>query len=157
VLGKLEGRPPTWACIVQTLIALVGIILGARLFVDGITLLATTFNIPPLVLALLLAPVATELPEKFNSVIWVTRRKDTLALGNITGAMVFQSSFPVSIGLLMTPWRLSGDSLVAAIVALAAGTILWVTLKVRGSFAAKGLLLQGALFAGFALFVIVRL
>jgi cation:H+ antiporter len=160
VLGKPAGNPgrtPTWASIVQTLVALVGIVLGARLFVDGIDLLARTFNIPPLVLALLIAPVATELPEKFNSVIWVTRRKDTLALGNITGAMVFQSSFPVSIGLLMTPWRLSGDSLIAAIVALAAGTILWVTLKVRGSFAAKGLLLQGVLFAGFAVFVVVRL
>ena len=51
------------------------------------------------------------------------RNKDTLALGNMTGAMVFQSSFPVGVGLLLTPWRLSGAALVAAVIALAAGTI----------------------------------
>jgi len=37
-------------------------------------------------LALVIAPIATELPEKFNSVIWIRQRKDTLAMGNITGA-----------------------------------------------------------------------
>ena len=31
-----------------------------------------------------------------TAVIWVRRGKDTLALGNMTGAMVFQSSFPVT-------------------------------------------------------------
>ena len=80
---------------------------------NGVDLLARSFHIPHLALSLLIAPVATELPEKFNSVLWIKRRKDTLALGNITGAMVFQASFPVMIGLLLTPWRLSGDALVA--------------------------------------------
>src|SRR5205807_8144840 len=113
-----------------------GIVGGARLFVDGVETISRTFNVPPLAIALLLAPLATELPEKFNSVIWVRRRKDTLALGNITGAMVFQSAFPVTIGLLLTPWRLSGDALVSALVALGAGTLLWTTIKVRGTLAA---------------------
>jgi len=130
---------------------------GARLFVTGVDGLAVAYGVPPLVLALLLAPVATELPEKFNSVIWVHQRKDTLALGNITGAMVFQSSFPVTIGLLLTPWHLSGDALVAALVALAAGSILWVTLMVRGRFSSRGLLFQGLLFGGYAAYVIARI
>jgi cation:H+ antiporter len=153
--------PPTWASITQTLMALVGIIGGARVFVLGIDRIATTFQVPPLALALLIAPIATELPEKFNSVIWVRRRKDTLALGNLTGAMVFQSSFPVMIGLLLTPWRFSGpenvDSLVAALVALAAGSVLWLTVKVRGRLGARLLLAQGAFFAGYVVFVLVRL
>jgi cation:H+ antiporter len=154
-------KPPTWATFAQTFIALTGIVAGARIFVLGIDRIAETFHIPPLALALLLAPIATELPEKFNSVIWVRRRKDTLALGNITGAMVFQSSFPVTIGLLLTPWRFSGsenvDSLVAAIVAIAAGSILWLTVKVRGGLGARLLLAQGALFLGYVVFVLVRL
>jgi cation:H+ antiporter len=101
--------------------------------------------------------VATELPEKFNSIIWIRRRKDTLALGNITGAMVFQSSFPVTIGLLLTPWRLSGDALVSAIVALVAGAVLWVTLKVRGTLGGPLLLGQGILYAGYVAYVVTRL
>ncbi len=101
--------------------------------------------------------MATELPEKFNSVIWVRRRKDTLALGNVTGAMVFQSSFPVTVGLLLTPWRLTGDALVAGLVALVAGGILYLTLRVRGSLSAALLLAQGAFFAGYVVYVIARL
>ena len=45
-------------------------------------------------------------PRSSTRVLWVRRRKDTLAMGNMTGAMVFQSSFPVTIGLLFTPWEL---------------------------------------------------
>ena len=58
-------------------------------------------------IALVLAPLATELPEKFNSIIWLRDNKDTLALGNITGAMVFQSTIPVSVGILF----IDGDNL----------------------------------------------
>ena len=151
------SSPPPWASITQTLLALVAIVGGARLFVIGIDRIATMFDVPRLALSLLIAPVATELPEKFNSVIWIRQRKDTLALGNITGAMVFQASFPVTIGLLLTPWRLTGDALVAGIVALVAGTVLWITLRARGEFPARLLLFQGLFFAGFATYVIVRL
>jgi cation:H+ antiporter len=158
---EVSSPPPTWASITQALVALVGILVGARIFVLGIEKVASTFSIPPLALALLLAPIATELPEKFNSVIWVRRRKDTLALGNITGAMVFQSSFPVTIGLLLTPWRFTGpenvDSLVAALVALMAGSVLWLTIKVRGKLGARLLLAQGAFFVGYVVFVLARL
>ena len=54
-------------------------------------------------LALVVAPIATELPEKFNSIIWVRQGKDTLAMGNITGAMVFQSAIPTVVALLFAP------------------------------------------------------
>ena len=156
-----ERPPPNRTTILQTVVALAGIVGGARLFVTGIDTIADEFHLPPLALALLLAPLATELPEKFNSVIWVRRQKDTLALGNLTGAMVFQSSFPVSVGLLLTPWRFTGsgnlDSLVAACMALVAGLVLWLTLRIRGRFTAKLLLFQGVFYAGFVTFVLVRL
>ena len=151
------GQPPTSASIAQSLLALLGIIAGARVFVLGIDNIADTFHVPPLALALLIAPIATELPEKFNSVIWVRRKKDTLALGNVTGAMVFQSSFPVTVGLLLTPWRLTGDALVAAIVALVAGAVLWLTVKIRGALGARLLLAQGAFFAGYTVYVLARI
>jgi cation:H+ antiporter len=168
LIGRLQGKPtanpsqpPTWASITQALIALGAMVGGARIFVLGVDRIADVFHVPHLALALLIAPVATELPEKFNSVIWISRRKDTLALGNLTGAMVFQSSFPVTIGLLLTPWRFTGaenlDSLVAALVALTAGSVLWLTVKFRGRLGAKLLLAQGAFFAGYVVFVLVRL
>jgi cation:H+ antiporter len=155
------GHPPPWASVAQSLVALAGIVAGARVFVIGLDQIAKTFGVEPLVLSLLIAPIATELPEKFNSVLWVRRNKDTLALGNLTGAMVFQSSFPVMIGLLLTEWRFTGaenrDSLVAAIVAIAAGSVLWLTVKFRGRLSAPLLLLQGLFFAGYVAFVLATI
>ena len=79
---------------VQVLAALALIVLGAVFFVDAVDHLARQLNVDSVLLALVIAPIATELPEKFNSVIWVRQGKDTLAMGNITGAMVFQSTIP---------------------------------------------------------------
>jgi cation:H+ antiporter len=147
---------PRWPSFVQVLLALVLIVGGARLFVSGIEVLGDRFGVPHLVFSLLLAPLATELPEKFNSIIWVRRNKDTLALGNMTGAMVFQSSFPVTVGLLLTPWHLAHAGLVAAFIALAAGSVLYVTLRLRGQLAAPLLLAQGIFYAAYVGYVVTR-
>lgn len=150
--------PPVWASLVQTFVGLVVIVVGARVFVVLVTDLSDRFHVPYLAFALLVAPVATELPEIFNaSVIWARRGRDTLAVGNITGAMVFQAVFPVSIGLTLTPWRLSGEALVAALVALGAGAVLFATLRIRGEFGPRLLLLQGLVYAAFVIFVLARI
>jgi cation:H+ antiporter len=154
-----KDSPRGWTY-TQVAVALLLIVGGAKLFVGGIEMLAEHMKISPMIFALLLAPVATELPEKFNSVLWVRRKKDTLALGNMTGAMVFQSSFPVSVGLLLTSWNLlepgHPEALVSAIIALLAGGSLWITMKIRGRFQAWLLLLQGGFYAAYVIYVISR-
>jgi cation:H+ antiporter len=63
-------EPATALVVVQTLFALALIVVAAHLFVDEIEWLADdVLGIPIGVLALLIAPLAMELPEKFNSVI----------------------------------------------------------------------------------------
>ena len=163
-LRRLKLALPEWtkdastsAPFVQVSIALGLIIGGAELFILAVDRVAEQFDISPLAFALLVAPVATELPEKFNSVLWVRRRKDTLALGNMTGAMVFQSSFPVTIGLLLTPWKLDGPALVAAVIALVAGGVLWLQVRFRRRLTGPMLLLQGVLYVGYVTYVITRL
>ena len=96
-------RLPAWSAdrstaapFVQVTLGLILMVGGAKLFVDAVGNLGKAAGLPPLAFSLLVAPLATELPEKFNSVLWVRRNKDTLAMGNMTGAMVFQSSFPVN-------------------------------------------------------------
>jgi cation:H+ antiporter len=142
---------------VQVAIALGLIILGAEIFVASVGDLGEAAGIPPLAFSLLVAPLATELPEKFNSVLWVRRRKDTLAMGNMTGAMVFQSSFPVTVGLLFTPWELAHEALVAAAVALVAGSVLYLTLRSRGKLAAPLLLVQGVFYLLYVGYVVTKL
>ena len=102
--------------------------------------------------SLLLAPLATELPEKFNSVIWMRDNKDTLAMGNITGAMVFQSTVPVSLGVLFTRWELGFLNVLSAALALVSGAYLYYTLK-RAKQIRASYLMGGALL--YAVFVVV--
>jgi cation:H+ antiporter len=112
-------------------VAVLGIILGAEIFVHEVQILSESLGAAPLIVSLLITPIATELPEKFNSVLWIRRRKDTLALGNITGAMVFQATFPVSVGLLFTTWQLDTTGLVSGLLALLSGTVFYLTLRIR--------------------------
>jgi cation:H+ antiporter len=142
--------------VVQFLGALAVMIIGARLFVGNLGTVADHLNVPALVLALILSPLATELPEKFNSVIWVRQRKDTLAMGNITGAMVFQSCIPVSIGLIFTSWDLTQPALVAAGIALLSTALVYLSITRRGSLSPNVLARAGFFYVAFILYIVLR-
>lgn len=131
-LAKRHPDPGLPIVLAQVALALTGIVIGAHLFVQEIEVLASIWGIPAFILSLIIAPIATELPEKFNSVIWVRQGKDTLALGNITGAMVFQSSIIPALGILLTPWKLSQLGIICAILALTAAGTVYILLKLKG-------------------------
>jgi cation:H+ antiporter len=155
--GRTE-HPVIGVAIAQTLAGLAVIAAGARVFVSAATSISDRLHVSHLAFSLLVAPVATELPETFNAgVIWARRGRDTLAVGNITGALVFQAVFPVAIGLTLTPWRLTSDSLVAALVALGAAGFLFSTLLFRNRLSAPLMLFQGVLYVGYVAYVLTRL
>jgi cation:H+ antiporter len=127
IFSPKSEHGPGWPLLITQLIASLALLIGgADLFVEQVTHVAFFFGVPPLILALVLAPIATELPEKFNSVVWIRARKDTLAVGNITGAMVFQSSIPPAFGLFMSPWVLSRPAVVSSVLAIMSSLlVLW--------------------------------
>ena len=136
----------------QVLAALGLIIVGAVAFVDAVGSVASSLGVSQVLLSLVIAPIATELPEKFNSIIWIRQGKDTLAIGNITGAMVFQSAIPVSVALLFAPesWVAGEGSYLAfssaGIAFLSSAAIfipMWRTGRLRGTW----LLVGGAFYA----------
>lgn len=135
--------------ILQAAVALGSIILGAHLFVSAIEELAHMIDLPAFVLALIIVPIATELPEKFNSVIWIKNHKDTLALGNITGAMVFQSSIIPAFGISFTPWQLSPLALLSAVLALISTCSVFLLLKTRGRLHPLNLVTSGLFYLVF--------
>jgi cation:H+ antiporter len=143
----------------QVLTALGLIIIGAIFFVDAVSHLATMLNVDSALLALVIAPIATELPEKFNSVIWVRQGKDTLAMGNITGAMVFQSTIPTVVALLFasSTWVVTEDSYVAfasAGIAFLSSAFIFIPMARRGVLHGKGLLVGGLFYLGYLALVI---
>lgn len=124
--ARRSEDPSLGLVVLQVLVALGLIIGGARIFVRGVEHLSNLLGVPAFVLSLIIAPIATELPEKFNSIIWIGKGKDTLALGNITGAMVFQSSLLPALGITMTSWDLTPGAIISAALAiLSAGMVFW--------------------------------
>lgn len=138
----------------QAAIALTLIIFGAEKFVDSISFISTMFGVPAFVLAIIITPIATELPEKFNSVIWISREKDTLALGNITGAMMFQASILPAIGILLTDWTLTSlGTILSALIAIGSAILLLTELNVKKHMTVKMLLTCGMFYFLFIVLV----
>jgi cation:H+ antiporter len=133
----------------QTLASLGVIIAGAHFFVDAVEHAARDLGLPAGLIALVIAPLATELPEKFNSIFWMRDGKDTLALGNVTGAMMFQSTIPVAFGILFTPWNLAPLDLFAVVLALASGGLVFLMLRLFGKLRAGGLMIGGLFYVAF--------
>ena len=124
------------------------LIYGAKIFVNAIEHASTLFGISPLLLALLVVPVATELPEQVNSLFWIRRGKDTLAFGNITGAMVFQGSLLPALGLTITPWVANREIFGGIVATYIAG--LWMFFITRsGQIKVWQVALNGVLYVGY--------
>lgn len=147
--------PALALCIVQLLVGLGAMVGGAHLFVEELLHIAESVGIDALVLALILAPLATELPEKVNSFFWVREGKDALALGNITGAMVFQSMIPVGIGLIFTDWELSWTAILSIGLGLAGGLLAYESLHLARRFKLPAVIGWFALYTAFIVAVIV--
>lgn len=152
---KLRPRDPDpsmfWAC-AQTVMALVVIAVASRVFVQQIEALGMAMGASAHVAALLLAPVATELPEILNALIWVRQGKERLALANISGAMMIQATIPSALGIFLTPWLLDGPLRAAGVFTLIAISVLWLRLR-RGTMTVGGLASVGAFYVLFALYL----
>lgn len=153
--ARKSENPHLAIVIFQVACALLLIVWGADIFVQNIEVISTNLGIPAFVMALILAPIATELPEKFNSIIWITRGKDTLALGNITGAMVFQSSIIPAIGILLTQWTLNQQAYVSALLALLSSAIVYVSIRHNKSLSIYPLFFGGLIYMVFIAYIMI--
>ncbi len=79
--------------------------------------------------------------------------KDALALGNITGAMVFQWMIPVGIGLIFTDWDLSGNAILSICLGLAGGLLAYESLHLSRRFKLPAVIGWFLLYASFIIVV----
>lgn len=156
---KLQPRrehPETWAVLTQTLVTLVVIFGASQVFVQQLEWAGPALGLPAVVVALLLSPVATELPEILNAVIWVRQGKTRLALANISGAMMIQATVPSGIGLLGTPWEFDAPAMLAAIATLASVVYLLMLFRRRRVTAGR-LTIAAGFYAAFAVGLVLTL
>jgi cation:H+ antiporter len=112
--------PSTAAVVAQTLLTLVVVFVASQVFVTQLEWAGPALGLPAVVVALLLSPIATELPETMNAIIWVRQGKAELALANISGSMMIQATVPTAIGLFFTPWLFNTPLVLAGVATLAA-------------------------------------
>lgn len=151
-----EAAEPMWATrlglpqnlpviLLQLAAGLALLVAGAKGFIHGVEQAAPILGISALMLSLMIVPIATELPEKVNSILWIRKHKDTLAFGNISGAMVFQGTLLPAIGISLTPWMPQKEVLTGVLVTLLAA--LWLRWKLlHGGLRVWNLWLNGGLY-----------
>lgn len=141
-LGLPENMP---AILIQLGLGLALLIAGAKGFIHGVEQASPLLGISALVLSLMIVPIATELPEKVNSILWIRKHKDTLAFGNISGAMVFQGTLLPAIGISLTPWMPVKEVLTGVVITMLAA--IWLRWKLlHGGLRVWHLWVNGALY-----------
>lgn len=146
--------PHFFIILAQVASSLLLIVWGGYIFVEKIHIISLQFGVSPFILSMIIAPIATELPEKFNSVIWINKGKDTLAIGNITGAMVFQGSVITALGILMTEWKLTHAAFVTALLTFASVGLAYGQIKMKKTLTPSTLLAGGAFYFLFIFLVL---
>jgi len=142
-MGFKNSRVIILAQLIFGIILLLG---GAEGFIHGVEDAAKVLNVSVLILSLLIIPLATELPEKVNSILWVRKNKDTLGFGNITGAMVFQGTLLPALGIMLTPWEPTKDVINGVVITFIAAIWLRINITERG-LRIPALLLNGVFYA----------
>jgi len=155
-LAPRATHAPTYAVFGQLALALVVTVAASHWFVTAVTAASAEVGVPPLVVSLFLSPIATELPEIMNVVLWMRRGLDDLAVGNVLGAMIFQTSVASAIGLLATPWRLDVEAYVACGATLLAVALVLAVTSVRRRLDSRALAICGIFYFAYISYMMVH-
>ena len=138
----------------QIIVSLIILSISTHFFVSEIKHFSHLLNISPLILSLLITPIATELPECINSIIWLKQDKDELALANIFGAIVFQATIVFSIGITLTNWIIDRNILINSIIMTIFAIIFSLSILIQKKINALLLVICGLLYFVFLVFIL---
>ncbi len=145
ILTKIGLKNNGVTLVIQLILATLLLLFGAKGFINGVETISKALHVSALLFSLLIIPLATELPEKVNSILWLRKNKDTLGFGNITGAMVFQGTLLPALGILLTPWQPSRIIQTGMFITFVAATWLRINASSTG-LRIKALMVNGVLY-----------
>jgi cation:H+ antiporter len=149
-----RGDPGLLWPLLQTGAALIVIAIASKVFVGQLEGIGVWAGMSPQLVALLLSPVATELPETMNALIWVRQGRERLALANISGAKMIQATNPTALGLFYTTWVFSRALIVSGVITMAAVGLL-LALFSRSRVNARTLVPLAGLYAVFVAIIVM--
>jgi len=152
-LSKIRLPTNLLTIIAQLGLGLGLIVVGTKGFIHSIEHISAWLSISVLVLSLLIIPFATELPEKVNSILWIRRGRDTLAFGNISGALVFQGSLLPALGIALTAWTPRPEMLLGIGIALFASIYLFIQIHL-GTLKPYHMVFNGVCYAAYVILLL---
>lgn len=103
---EIEGVDPKmagWKVAAFILLGMIGLPLGAKLFVDSSVEIAEMFGVSDAVIGLTLVALGTSLPELATTVMAAIRRQADVAIGNVIGSNMFNLLAIMGVTTLVGP------------------------------------------------------
>ncbi len=146
-VGGVPGH--TWVAFVFLVGGLAGIIVGAKLLVDGGLGIAEAFNVSRTVVGLTLIAVGTSLPELAIVIVASLRGHSDIALGNVLGSNIFNLLGVTGGVAMITPFDMPNEVMNFDIWALLGATILLLPLMITENKISR---MDGRLLVGLYIF-----
>lgn len=102
-----EGAPakemPMWKSVTLSVLGILGLIFGGRLFVNETVSLAQSLGVSDAFIGVTLMAFGTSVPELATCIVAAAKKKNDLALGNIIGSCIFNILFIIGVSATVTP------------------------------------------------------
>ena len=108
---ELEDAIPIKQAVVYLVIGLIMLTISSRIMVWGGVEIATQLGISDLIIGLTIVAIGTSLPELAACIAAVRKNEHDLALGNIIGSNMFNTSIVIGIAGTISPTMLEPDIL----------------------------------------------
>ncbi len=104
-----DDRWSWWALLAFVVFGSLGLVLGARWFLDGAETIAKDLGVPDRVIAISLIAFGTSVPELAASVIAAFKKQQEISLGNILGSNIFNILTVLGVTSIIHPIQIADE------------------------------------------------
>ncbi len=98
-----------WVLVLQVGVGIIGLIFGARWFLEGAEVVAREFGVSDRIIAISLVAFGTSVPELAASVIAAFKKEQDISLGNIIGSNLFNILAILGVTSLIHPIQVAPE------------------------------------------------
>ncbi len=124
---KAEEKRSTWKLLFYAVVGGIIVVWGSNITVDSATAIAEMIGLSEKFIGLTIVALGTSLPELVTSVTAAKKGNADIAIGNIVGSNIFNILFVLGTSALIIPLRFEASFAIDAVIAIAAGVLLWVS------------------------------